>query len=382
MKGTPKVHEYKSVRTLAQRLRSDIMDFDCILLFAYNRTGKTRLSMEFKDQGKRKGNGQPDTLYFNAYTEDLFVWENDLDSDLDRHISINQKSSFLQVLTQLALDESIAGYLARYADFDFDIDYTRWRVTFRKDDAEQIKISRGEQNIFVWCVFMAICERIVDGDSLYSWVKYIYIDDPISSLDDNNAISVACDLAALLRNAVERRDANGAPDPLRCVFSSHHGLFFNVMCNELGRPNANHVKVKTKRLFLHRPDATNVYTLRSTEDTPYFHHVATLADLRHRLNSGDLYTYHFNALRSTLEKISSFFGHEDLKFCLQGLKDEALYNRAINLLSHGKYSFADPHPMGEDNQKLFQQILDDVLKRYEFALPELAAKPPKQKATQ
>lgn len=32
-----------------------------------NRTGKTRLSMEFKDAGKRRNRGNADTLYFNAY---------------------------------------------------------------------------------------------------------------------------------------------------------------------------------------------------------------------------------------------------------------------------------------------------------------------------
>ena len=71
--------------------------------------------------------------------------------------------------------------------------------------------------------------------SVVSVVKHLYIDDPISSLDDNNAIAVACDLAALLRKAAARRDTNRERDPLRTVFSSHHALFFNVMCNELGR---------------------------------------------------------------------------------------------------------------------------------------------------
>lgn len=380
MSDTPKIHEYKSLRTLSHRLRSDLKDFNCVLLYAYNRTGKTRLSMEFKDQGKRKGKGQPDTLYFNAFTEDLFVWENDLDADMDRHLTINQSSSFFKGLTELALDEAIAGYLAQYADFDFDIDYTQWRITFRKGNAERIKVSRGEENIFIWCVFMAICERLIDGDPAYSWVKHIYIDDPISSLDDNNAIAVACDLAALIRKAANRSDTNNAPDPLRTVFSSHHGLFFNVMCNELGRTKADQEKLKLKRYFLYRPDAEGVYTLRATADTPYFHHVATLAELRKRANSGDLYTYHFNALRSILEKIASFFGHDDLKFCLQGLDDEALYNRALNLLSHGKYAICDPHPMGEDNQDLFRKILEDVLNRFKFALPELVPTPDKPKA--
>ena len=89
MSGTPKIHRYKNLTTLAQRLRHDVTadDVQCVLLYAYNRTGKTRLSMEFKDIGKRKGQGTPDTLYFNAFTEDLFVWHNDLDADTDRHLT-------------------------------------------------------------------------------------------------------------------------------------------------------------------------------------------------------------------------------------------------------------------------------------------------------
>lgn len=372
MSDKPTIYKYRSLIKLAQRLRSDVKDLHCVLLYAYNRTGKTRLSMAFKDEGKRKGKGTPDTLYFNAYTEDLFVWHNDLDGDTDRHLTINQNSSFFTGLTELALDEAIAGYLSRYTDFDFDIDYDRWIVTFRKGSNERIKISRGEENIFILCVFLAICERVIDRHPSYQWVKYLYIDDPISSLDDNNAIAVACDLAALIRKAAARRDTSGEPDPLRTVFSSHHALFFNVMCNELGRTSEDQEKVNTKRYFLHRQDSEGVFTLRATGDTPYFHHVATLAELRKRSEAGKLYTYHFNALRSILEKTASFFGHEDLRVCLAGLEDEALYNRALNLLSHGKYAINEPVEMGDDNKELFRRILNDVLNRFQFALPDLS----------
>ena len=380
MRDTPKIHRYQNLTTLARRLRNDVKDFHCVVLYAYNRTGKTRLSMEFKNQGKRKGNGSPDTLYFNAYTEDLFVWHNDLDADTDRHVKINEASAFFNGLTDLALDETIAGYLSRYADFEFDIDYNTWAVTFRKGDDERIKISRGEENIFIWCMFMAICERVIDGHPSYQWVKHLYVDDPISSLDDNNAIAVACDLAGLLRKAATRRDAAGNSDPLRTVVSSHHALFFNVMCNELGRRREGQEKVETKRYFLHQPGGEGVYTLRATDDTPYFHHVATLAELDRCSETGALYTYHFNALRSILEKTASFFGQDDLRFCLQGLKDEALYNRALNLLSHGKYAIAEPVEMVEDNKTLFRQILKDFLVRFQFALPELLLEPKTKKA--
>ena len=367
----PKLHQYKNLTTLARKFRGDINGLHCILLYAYNRTGKTRLSMEFKNQGKRKGKGVPDTLYFNAFTEDLFVWHNDLDGDTDRRLEINENSKFFKGLTELALDETIAGYLSRYADFEFDIDYRTWAVTFRKGDNERIKISRGEENIFIWCMFMAICERVIDAHPSYRWVKHLYIDDPISSLDDNNAIAMACDLAALLRNAAARRDVNGERNPLKTIFSSHHALFFNVLCNELGRTRENQEKVKLKRYFLHRPDSDGVFTLRATGDTPYFHHVATLAELQRCLSSGALYTYHFNALRSILEKTASFFGHKDLRVCLAGLEDEALYNRALNLLSHGKYAINEPVEMVDDNKELFRRILRDVLDRFQFALPDL-----------
>jgi len=376
---------YKSLRTLVTRLRDDLNNptkpTHIVMLYAYNRTGKTRLSMEFKDAGKRKNKGNADTLYFNAYTEDLFTWDNDLDGDAVRQLQLNPDSSFFNGLRDLALDETIASYLYRYADFDFAIDYTEWKVSFRKGESTNIKISRGEQNIFIWCLFMAICERMLDGHVSYQAYKYLYIDDPISSLDDNNAICVACDLANMLRLAASRQTEHGNASPIKIVFSSHHALFFNVMCNELGRAKNEGPKINLRRYFLHRPSAEGFYTLRATEDTPYFHHVATLAELQRAADpkTGKLYTFHFNALRSVMEKTASFFGHSDITFCLKELtneEDQALYNRALNLLSHGKYAIHDPIEMGEDNQELFRRILRDFVKTFQFALPEIGEKQP------
>ncbi|MGE0524316.1 MAG: hypothetical protein AB7O60_14945 [Variibacter sp.] len=152
------------------------------------------------------------------------------------------------------------------------------------------------------------------------------------------------------------------------------------MCNELGRTKEGQEKVNIKRYFLHRPDTEGVFTLRATGDTPYFHHVAILAELRKCSQGGTLYTYHFNALRSILEKTASFFGHADLSICLAGLEDEVLYNRALNLLSHGKYAINEPVEMVDDNKELFRKILDDVLGRFQFSLPELVSEAAPQRA--
>lgn len=98
MSNKPKIHTYKSMNRLVQRLRDDLNSQDFVLLYAYNGTGKTRLSMAFKDAGKKKISRpmncndavdqpltieeiQRDTLYFNAYTEDLFHWHNDLEGE-------------------------------------------------------------------------------------------------------------------------------------------------------------------------------------------------------------------------------------------------------------------------------------------------------------
>jgi hypothetical protein len=78
--------------------------------------------MEFKDAGKRKTKRNPegnaDTLYFNAYTEDLFTWENDLEGDSDRHFQLNEESKFFEALKDLALDETIAVYLTLTNEWD------------------------------------------------------------------------------------------------------------------------------------------------------------------------------------------------------------------------------------------------------------------------
>ena len=391
MSEKPKIHRFTSLRGVVNRMRDDLNggNQDFVLLYAYNGTGKTRLSMEFKDAGKRKNRGQPDTLYFNAFTEDLFSWDNDLNEDIERRLHINADSKFFKGLKDLALDERIGFYLARYADFSFDIDYDKWTISFRKSEEERhIKVSRGEENIFIWCLFMAICERVIDGLETYAWVKYLYIDDPITSLDDNNAIAVASDLAKLLRKAKSRTRPEAVvavgpgatdnplrmvPAPIKAVVSSHHALFFNVVCNELK-------KDAHKKYLLQRPERGTTYTLRATDDTPFFHHVSMLAELRKAALGGTLYTYHFNMLRSILEKTATFFGRDDFSACIHGLEDADLFSRALNLLSHGKYDIYQPSEMVDDNKVLFKQILEAFLGRYEFVLPDIFDRPAQRAA--
>lgn len=365
---------FADLNAVATDLRDKLAERKYILLFAYNGTGKTRLSMAFKDLGK---NGDArDTLYFNAYTEDLFHWDNDLENDARRVLRLNPDSRFFGGLQELEMENRIGPLLARYADFNFFIDYAEWEITFFRDRDESgdpipIKVSRGEENIFVWCFFLAVAQLAVDGQEAYSWVKYLYIDDPISSLDDNNAIAVASHLAQLLKSA------NGQ---IKAMISSHHALFFNVVWNELnerGRTNP------LQPLFLNSRKGDGSFTLRYTNNTPFFHHVALLKQLHEAAESDQLYTYHFNILRSILEKTATFHGFPNFSACIkqdQDDEDGILHARLINVLSHGNYSLFEPREMLEENKAYFKKILSDFMANYRFN-PELFSAQPEETAT-
>lgn len=171
---------FASLGDLVTDFRGTLETKKYILLYAYNGTGKTRLSMAFKDAGK---NGEDrDTLYFNAFTEDLFTWDNDLKEDSQRLLKLNTESRFFSGLEELEMETRIRAFMHRYADFDFSIDTENWTVSFRRDalveekteTIENIKVSRGEENIFVWCFFLAIVQlrltskRRIPGSNLFT----------------------------------------------------------------------------------------------------------------------------------------------------------------------------------------------------------------------
>lgn len=388
----PQIYSYKTLKNVATRLCDELKTSNVVLLYAFNRTGKTRLSMAFKDWNKKKHG--TNTLYFNAFTEDLFTWNNDLEKDKERYLMINSESKFVSGLKGLSIEERIHTHLDRFAQIDFKIDYEEWKVIFNREipnpkynpknpnnvepekiTEEYIKISRGEENIFIFSLFMAICEIVLEGHEEYNWVKNIYIDDPISSLDENNAIIVASDLSKMIKEYLS--NVQEGSENIKFIISSHHSLFFNVMYNELR-------KTKGQSYFLHKT-TNESYKLQATKDTPFFHHIEQLCEINeavkkyqkeevpkgYLLQSNILKTYHFNMLRAILEKTSIFFGKDDFSYSLKGIKDEDLFSRALNIMSHGRYSLFAPQGMMRENADLFVQIFDAYTKKYEFELPDI-----------
>lgn len=349
---------FPDLHALASHLREELKAKKSVLIYAYNGTGKTRLSGAFRDLGK---NGDTrDTLYFNAFTEDLFFWDNDLKNDRERVLRINRESRFFAGLGELEMDTRIRKLLDRYADFDFRIDTDEWEVSFSREvqdggrlaTIEDIKVSRGEENIFIWCFFLAIVQLVLDKAEAYKWVRYIYIDDPISSLDDNNAVMVAHHLAQML---------NDAHEPLRVIVSSHHVLFFNVLCNEMKKP---------RKYFLIREPQGGGFAVRDTDSTPFLYHLASLQELYAARKSGALYTHHFNMMRRVMEQTACFFGYEKWDECIKPEDDDpsgTIYKRMIDLMSHGDYSLYEPREMLPENKEHFSRVLRQFIARHPFS---------------
>lgn len=353
--------QFETLADMAKYFRLLLEDKKYIVLFAYNGTGKTRLSCEFKSLGQildeDSNEKSADTIYYNAFTEDLFYWDNDLENDTERVLKLNTNSRFFSGLKELEMESRIRSLLQKYATFDFSINYETDEISFSRDvvidesvqTVDNIKVSRGEENIFIWCFFLAVVDLIRDEVESYNWVKYIYIDDPISSLDDNNAIAVACHLAQIIK------DCN-----IKVVTSTHHALFFNVLCNELGN---------AEQLFLNKDTDGGKYILKNTRKTPFFHHLALLKELKKVADSGELYTYHFNILRNILEKTASFHGYAHFSSCVRkGDEDDdgMIHKRMLDLLSHGNYSLFEPKEMIEENKNHFRNILNNFLEDYHF----------------
>ena len=367
---------FPTLPELAQQFRTELAKKKFVLLYAYNGTGKTRLSAAFKELGKKTTHrpftvsdsvGQPltitetgsDTLYFNAFTEDLFHWDNDLQNDRERVLKINRDSRFFAGLGELEMDNRIRPLLNRYADFDFRIDTTEWEVSFSREVevdgvrmlVEDIKVSRGEENIFIWCFFLAIVQLVVDGAEAYKWVKYVYIDDPISSLDENNAVMVAHHLAQMLA---------ASPQQVKAVISTHHVLFFNVLCNELK---------KSCKYFLTR-NASGGFLLSETDSTPFLYHLSSLVELHQVMQSGALYTHHFNMLRRVMEQTACFFGYAKWEECIKPEADDPNhtgYKRVIDLMSHGDYSLYEPREMLPENKEHLGRALRQFISTHPFS---------------
>lgn len=370
----------QSLTEIAQTLRDTKEKVQ--LIYAFNGVGKTRLSRAFKELVSPKN---PDdeseehkmkVLYYNAFTEDLFYWDNDLDADADRKLKIQPNSFTDWVLQEQGQENNILRHFQHYTSDKltprFNEEYNE--ITFSIEGGNErvidnIKISKGEESCLIWCVFYSLLEQVVEVLNVaeeedretdkFNDLKYVFIDDPVSSLDENHLIELAVNLAELIKSSRSE---------LKFIITTHSPLFYNVLYNEFNNADKRY-GYKPKNSIKHRLEKMNDGTylrLEQSADSPFSYHLFLLTELEKAIKSGEIKKYHYNFLRQILEKTSTFLGYTGWKELLPHDEQEAYYRRIINLCSHGKHAGEEASFIDDNDKRVFAFLVESIRTMYHF----------------
>ncbi len=351
------------------------------LIYAFNGMGKTRLSREFKQLIAPKGDGDDSPsseladkkmLYYSAFTEDLFYWDNDLGLDAEPKLKIQPNAFTKWVLEEQGQDQSITATFQRYTSEkltpQFSADFSSVSFSFERGNNQQephIKISKGEESNFIWSVFNALLEQVISelniaeaadrSTDVFNNLTYVFVDDPVSSLDENHLIELAVNLAGLVKSS---------QSDLKFIITTHNPLFYNVLHNELDLSK----KGKNEGCYLldRHEDGTFDLTVKHGDSNKSFsYHLHLLRTIEQAIADSKVERFHFTLLRNLYEKTASFLGYPKWSEILPD--DKQLYlSRIINFTSHSTLSneiVAEPTPAEKATVKL---LLDHLKSNYGF----------------
>ncbi|WP_407499409.1 AAA family ATPase [Elizabethkingia anophelis] len=398
----------QSLLQIAQSLRDANKKVQ--LIYAFNGTGKTQLSKEFKkkieeDEGEEDGSiNRRQMLYYNAFSEDLFYWKNEDDNNI---LKIHSNDFTNWIIRDRGQDQNIINHFQRYTNdklnplfeeqirvinvdgrprnqsFYPEVTFSYLKGTERFDN---IKISKAEERCFIWSVFYTLFVEIVEilkyteedrDEETFNNLKYIFIDDPVSSLDDNHLIELAVDVATLVKSC-ESKD-------LKFIITTHNPLFYNVISNELNNkyPNKNPKIIDhngSQKEWLYKEDQSCKYRLVKMNDgtynlsplgrsTPFSYHLSLLFELQKVKQTEEVQKYHFNFLRNILEKTATFLGHSKWENLLPLMSDgsrDPFANRILNLSSHSAHAGEEIAEVQDHDKTKFIELINFLESEYKF----------------
>ncbi|WP_415879733.1 hypothetical protein [Methylomonas sp. TEB] len=363
----------KTLTEIAQQLRDSNKKVQ--LIYAFNGTGKTRLSREFKELISPKTDtedalqsalAQKKILYYSAFTEDLFYWDNDLQLDAEPKLKIHTNAFTRWVLEEQGQDQNITAIFQHYTNEKltphFSSDFSAVSFSFERGNIEQesnIKISKGEESNFIWSVFHSLIEQMISelniaeaserSTDAFNNLEYVFIDDPVSSLDENHLIELAVNLAGLIKSS---------QSDLKFIVTTHSPLFYNVLFNELNG--------KVCYMLERFEDGTFALTEKQGDSNKSFsYHLHLKQTLEKAIAENKVEKYHFTLLRNLYEKTASFLGYPKWSELLPD--DKQLYlNRVIQFTSHSTLSnevVAEPTPAEKATVEL---LLNHLKSNYGF----------------
>ena len=353
----------KTIEDIASELRDDAAAVQ--LLYGFNSVGKTRLSVAYKNATKKE-DGTHAGIYYNAYSEDLFVWNNDIENG-EANIRLTVLPSSLSRLHADLNELDIHAKLKPYRpSFDFrfvmhpDAEMGIESISFfpagtQPGDVPAMKISRGEERVFVWCFFLAMME--VEG-----WAErqshHIFIDDPVSSLDDHNIFVTASTLYDLIEKHFGER---------KIIIATHHVGMFSILFDWLMKgEKSGKYKPKTKARILSGKHGE--VSLETHQSDVFLYHLRVLQVLEQARQENNVRAYHFALLRQLLESVSSFLGIGRISYALEriGFEEVEEISRIVNALAHKNVYYYESDLLVPDSLALFEKIYDKLNAHYAF----------------
>ncbi|NLP61219.1 AAA family ATPase [Paraburkholderia sacchari] len=352
---------------IAQSLRDD--DARIILAYAFNATGKTQLSVAFKNATKLD-DGRHMGVYYNAFSEDLFVWDNDEDNDganVRLTVLPSSLSKFHALLTEDNIRDKLNVYKPKFGfelklhddDPEKGIESISFFIPNQNPDVPQppIKISRGEERIFVWCFFLALFE--VEG-----WAdeqsNHFFIDDPVSSLDDHHIFITAETLFELIEKHYKRR---------KIIITTHHAGLYSILSGWLRKGDQRQRFEKLVKICILSGKSGDL-SLEKDKDDVHLYHLRLLQILDKATKANDLRSYHFALLRQVLENVASFLGKGQFGYVLGqiGIDDANDTADIINTLSHKRVYYYESDHLVPDRRRMFETVLTKLQEKYNFVL--------------
>ncbi|MEP0981826.1 AAA family ATPase [Leptolyngbya sp. AS-A5] len=360
------------------------------MIYAFNGTGKTRLSREFKQlivprADEDEGDNEADRseladrkiLYYNAFTEDLFYWDNDLEQDADPKLKIQPNLFTNWVLRDQGQDRNIITNFQHYANEKltphFSEDFSEVSFSLERGDNEHsgnLKISKGEESSFIWSMFYTLIEQVIEILNVpeptdretndFDQLEYIFIDDPVSSLDENHLIQLAVDLAQLVKS----NESN-----VKFIITTHNPLFYNVLHNELNSDDGNYRRKCFDKYRMIKLDDGTYQLVAQPNDSPFSYHLYLKSEIEKAIESDQLSKYHFNFLRNILEKTSTFLGYKKWSDLLPQNDDgqtNPYETRIINISSHSKHAGEEVAVLTEDDKRVLRFLVNEINTKYRF----------------
>ena len=362
-----------TLRNIAEKL--DKNNKKAQLIYAFNGTGKTRLSQTFKNLiiSQRKDDKENNAaltrhniLYYNAFTEDLFAWDNDKHQEGEHQLIIQPNSFTDWILKDQGQDQNIVRYFQSYTHQrllpHFNEDFSAITFSLAGDNDQRIdniKISKGEENNLIWSLFftlinLVIAERNITDKSErstneFDHLRYIFIDDPVSSLDENHLIQLAVDIAQLIKSC---------ESDIKFIITTHNPLFYNVLYNELGLKNGYILRRFEEGKFA-------LEDKKGDSNHCFSYHLYLKDILQQAIREQKIEKYHFTLLRNLYEKTACFLGYQQWSELLPDNK-QAYLTRIINFTSHSKLSNEMPPEPSEPEKQIVAFLLNHLLENYNF----------------